>query len=78
MIYVARHDNKTQTRGYSPEPNSIWLFSPALTRFGYGYGFSPNSKHRYEKGNGDIGTHPEPIPKPVLNVENQFATLLYR
>ncbi|AET02357.1 hypothetical protein MTR_8g039520 [Medicago truncatula] len=66
-----RHDNKTHTRGCLPKPNPIWRVFPTLIGFGYGFGFSPISKHRYGTRNRDICIHPEPIPKLVLNVENQ-------
>jgi hypothetical protein len=56
--------------GGIPEPNPFWQVFSALIEFE----FSPILKHEYETGNGDIGTHPEPIPKPVPNVENQFTT----
>jgi len=46
--------------------------SPTLTGFGYEFEIFPILKHWYGMGNGDIGVHPEHMPKPVLNVENQF------
>jgi len=46
-----------------------------LTGFGYGFGFSSISKHGYGTGNGHIGTHPEPILKPVPNAENYFIMI---
>jgi len=48
-----------------------------LTGFGYEFEFSPISKHGYGTGNGYIGTHPEPIPKPVPNVENYFMMIYH-
>ena len=50
----------------------------ALTGFGYEFRFSLILKHGYETDNSDICTYPEPIPKPVPNVENQFVILLYK
>jgi len=46
----------------------------ALIGFGYEFGISWILKHVYKTSNGDIGTHPELIPKLVPNVENQFIT----
>jgi len=46
--------------------------NPDLTGFGYEFGFSPISKYGYGTGNGDICTHPEPIPKPYPNVEKSY------
>jgi len=43
-----------------------------LTEFGYEFEFFPISKHGYGTGNGYIGTHLEPIPKPVSNAKNYF------
>jgi len=70
-----RHGNKTHTHGYPPEPNPNWRVFPGLT--GLGYGLSPISKHRYGTGNGYIGTHPKPIPKPVPNVKNYFMLICH-
>jgi hypothetical protein len=44
----------------------VKIHSPVLI----GFGFSWISKHWYGTGKGDIGTHPEFIPKPIPNVEN--------
>ena len=38
-------------------------------------GFSPILKYEYGTGNGDICTHPEPIPKPYPNVERSCFCL---
>jgi len=37
--------------GTLPEPNPIWRVFPALTEFGYEFGFSTISKHGYGTGN---------------------------
>jgi len=34
-------------------------------------------KHGYETGNGYIGTHSEPILKPVPNAENYFMLICH-
>jgi len=72
-----RHGNKTHTRGYPLEPNLIQQVLPVLIEFGYEFGFSPISKHGYETGNRYIGTHPEPIPKPILNTEDYFMLICH-
>ena len=77
LMISPRHDNKTHTRGYPPEPNSIWRVFPVLTGFGYEFGFSPISKHGYGMGNGYIGTNPKPILKHIPNVENYFVLVWY-
>jgi len=64
-----RHGNKTRAHGYPPKSTPIWRVFSDLTEFGYRFGFSPISKYGYGTGNGDICTHPEPIPKPYPNVE---------
>ena len=71
IAYETSHRNKTHTRGYSPEPNSIWQVFPFLI----GFGFSPISKHGYGTCNGYIGTHPELIPKHIPNVGNYFMLI---
>jgi len=48
-----------------------------LTEFGYEFGFSSILKHGYGTGNEYIGTHPEPILKPVPNAENYFMLICY-
>jgi hypothetical protein len=75
--HMSRHGNKTHTRGYPPEPDSIGRVFRVLFGFGYGFGFSPISKHGYRTGNGYIGTHSEPIPKPVPNAENYFTLICH-
>jgi len=73
---MIRHGNKTHTRGYSPESNSIWRIFSVLTEFGYGFGFSLILKHGYGTDNGYIGTHPKPIPKLVPNAKKNTFMLI--
>ena len=74
MKLSIRYDSKTSTCGYPLEPTTDLTGFSDLTRFGYEFRFSQISQHGYKMGNMDIGTHPERIPKFILNVENYFIT----
>ena len=71
------HGNKTHMCAYPLEPNLFWWVFPILTGFGYGFEFTLVLKHGYWTGNGDIGTHPETIPKLFTNVKKSIYYHFY-
>jgi len=67
--HFPRHGNKY------PYPWVPAHTHPDLT--GFGFGFSPISKHGYGTGNKVICTHPEPILVPVPNIKITFFLPLF-